>query len=90
MSVEQFMFMGSVASGVFFMFMRSLYKCQVQISEKTDTALETTDHLQSYHIVLELNDSNLTPLFASIMLLYDEKYSPNKDIKWCVDLFFLG
>ena len=90
MRVEQFMFMGPVASGVFFMFVRSFYKCQVQISEQTDTALETTDHLESNHIVLELNDSNLTPLFASVMLLNDQKYSPNQDIEWCVNLFFIG
>ena len=72
--VEEYVFMGSVASGIIFMFIRSFEKCQIQISEKTDTALETTDHLESNHIVLELNDSNLTPFFASICLLNDKNY----------------
>ena len=72
--VEEYVFMGSVASGFIFMLIRSFQKCQIQISEKTDTALETTDHLESNHIVLELNDSNLTPLFASICLFNDDRY----------------
>ena len=82
--------MGSVMSGVIFMFMRSFLKCQIQISEEKDIASQTTDHLESNHIVLELNDSNLTPLFASICLLNDNNYQPSADIELCMDLFFVG
>ena len=46
--------------------------------------------MEANRIILETNDSNFTPLFASILLVTDPDYAPSNDIKMCVDLFFLG
>ena len=88
--IEQYVFMGTIASGIAYMLLRSFFKCQVDIKEVADTASELTDHLEANRIVLEINDSNLTPLFTSILLVNDSAYKPNSDINLCVDLFFLG
>ena len=88
--IEQYVFMGTIASGIAYMLLRSFFKCQVDIKEEADTASELTDHLEANRIVLEINDSNLTPLFTSILLVNDSAYKPNSDINLCVDLFFLG
>ena len=88
--LEAYVFMGMVASGIVFMFLRAFYKNQVQIKEETDTASATTDHLEANRIILEINDSNFTPLFASILLVSDVYYNPTSDVKVCVDFFFLG
>ena len=82
--------MGIIASGIVFMFLRAFYKNQVQIKEETDTTSATTDHLEANRIILEINDSNFTPLFASIFLVSDVYYNPTSDVKMCVDSFFLG
>ena len=82
--------MGIIASGIVFMFLRAFYKNQVQIKEETDTTSATTDHLEANRIILEINDSNFTPLFASILLVSDVYYNPTNDVKMCVDSFFLG
>ena len=88
--IEQYVFMGTIASGVSYMLLRSFFKCQIEIKEAADTASETTDHLEANRIVLEINDSNLTPLFTSLLLVNDSHYQPSSEISLCVDMFFLG
>ena len=77
---EMFVFMGAILSGIIFMVIRSNFKCQVQISEPNDVCCENTDHLESYRVILELNDSNLTPLLASLFLVKDDVYNPTPDV----------
>ena len=78
--VEMFVFMGAIISGFIFMLIRSNYKCKIQITEPNDVCCENTDHLESYRVILELNDSNLTPLLASIFLVKDQVYNPTPDV----------
>ena len=74
LNVEAYVFMATVASGVIYMLLRSFYKCQIEITEQADTSSASTDHLEANRIVLEINDSNLTPLFASLFLMNDSNY----------------
>ena len=69
-----YMFIGTIVSGMCFMFIRSFVKTSVQIKETHDVASETTDHLEANRIILEINDSNFTPLFAAILLVTDPDY----------------
>ena len=78
--VEMFVFMGAIISGFIFMLIRSNYKCKIQITEPNDVCCENTDHLESYRVILELNDSNLTPLLTSIFLIKDQIYNPTSDV----------
>ena len=69
LNLESYIFMATIASGIVFMFIRALFKIQIQIHEEINTATEKTDHLEANRIILEINDATITPLIASILLV---------------------
>ena len=90
MTIEQYVFMGSIISGVFFMILRSLKKHMIEMNEKEDLISENTDFLFANRIVIENNEAYFSVLFTSLVLMQDENYLYNDEIKLCNKLFLIG
>ena len=90
LTTEQFVFLGSIASGILYMTLRSCTKQVHEMYEELDHFSEKTDHLQANHISIEMNESYFTVLFTSYVLLQDPEYELRGNIKLCVYVFFAG
>ena len=80
LTTEQYVFLGSIASGILYMVIRSFFKCEPEMLEDEDNFNEKTDHLQAYHIVIEMNEAFFSVLFTSILLGYTPGFEINDEI----------
>ena len=80
LTTEQYVFLGSIASGILYMVIRSFFKCEPEMLEDEDNFNEKTDHLQAYHIVIEMNEAFFSVLFTSILLTYTPGFEINDEI----------
>ena len=88
--IEMYVFMGAIASGMVYMFVRSFVRTAFDMTDEHDCFSERTDHLEANQIAISMFEAYFSPFFATIILKFDSGYEITDQIKWCVNIFFWG
>ena len=80
LSIETYVFLGSLVSGVIYMFVRAFIPQAHILGLADDVFTEKTDHLEANNIAMEMFEAYFVPLFASLILVNSDAYQTTDDI----------